>query len=87
MSRRSIDAGKQLFKAFILRSQVLTLYRKALRVARRAPRPQRGELKALMREEMDQHRATTDTAQIRHLLSDALLRLKVLGDTLHSQGH
>ncbi|WCJ44290.1 LYR family of Fe/S cluster biogenesis protein [Euphorbia peplus] len=72
---------------FIVRAQVLKLYRQALRVARRAPNDSRVELAKTIREEMENNRNCKDKQRIRFLISEGKERLKGLDEMLDMQGH
>uniref|UniRef100_A0A2P2JP29 LYR motif-containing protein 2 n=1 Tax=Rhizophora mucronata TaxID=61149 RepID=A0A2P2JP29_RHIMU len=72
---------------FILRAQVLKLYRQALRTARRAPDHARAELKQAIRKEMEINRNCNDKQTIRFLISDGLERLRTLDNMLDMQGN
>ncbi|XP_065846910.1 uncharacterized protein [Euphorbia lathyris] len=72
---------------FIIRAQVLKLYRQALRIARRAPNHSRVELKQTIRQEMENNRNCKDKQRIRFLISEGKERLKCLDETLDMQGH
>ncbi|XP_071703479.1 uncharacterized protein [Rutidosis leptorrhynchoides] len=74
-------------QAFILRARVLKLYRQALRVAKRAPAPSKGELMHTIRQEMENNRDCNDKQKIRYLISEGLERLKGLDEMLDMQGH
>ncbi|GJW86920.1 LYR family of Fe/S cluster biogenesis protein [Tanacetum coccineum] len=72
---------------FILRARVLKLYRQALRVAKRAPPPSKGELMQTIRQEMENNRDCNDRQRIRYLISEGMERLKNLDEMLDMQGH
>ncbi|KVH88718.1 uncharacterized protein LOC112501789 [Cynara cardunculus var. scolymus] len=74
-------------QTFILRARVLKLYRQALRIAKRAPVPSRGELMQTIRQEMENNRACNDKQRIRYLISEGMERLKGLDEMLDMQGH
>ncbi|KAJ7527356.1 hypothetical protein O6H91_16G049900 [Diphasiastrum complanatum] len=80
------DAALDL-RSFLLRSRVLSLYRSALRTACRAPDNAQGELKRMVREEMERNRPMKDPQSIRYLLSEGLQRLKELNTMLENQGN
>lgn len=63
---------------FIVRAEVLSLMRKALRVASRAPPESRREVQAEIRRCFEETRHLTDRATVKHLLSDGRLKLKTL---------
>ena len=63
---------------FIVRGQVLSLMRKALRAASKAPPDARLELRAEIRRCFESSRHHTDRFTIKHLLSDGRLKLKML---------
>ncbi|KAF5188283.1 Lyr motif-containing protein, partial [Thalictrum thalictroides] len=56
--------------AFIVRSQVLKLYRKALRISCRAPSHSKDELRQEIRQEMEKNRHCNDKQRIRFLISE-----------------
>ncbi|XP_052191431.1 uncharacterized protein LOC127800702 isoform X2 [Diospyros lotus] len=72
---------------FIIRAQVLKLYRQALRTARRAPPHARAELTQIIRQEMEQNRDCCDRQRIRFLLGEGTGKLKGLDEMLDMQGH
>ncbi|KAM7517311.1 hypothetical protein LguiA_006894 [Lonicera macranthoides] len=72
---------------FILRARVLKLYRQALRITRRAPSHSRGELRHVVRQEMENNRNCCDKQRIKFLISEGLERLKILDEMLNMQGH
>ncbi|GKC20389.1 LYR family of Fe/S cluster biogenesis protein, partial [Tanacetum coccineum] len=74
-------------QTFILRARVLKLYRQALRVAKRAPPPSKGELMQTIRQEMENNRDCNDRQRIRYLISEGMERLKNLDEMLDMQGH
>ncbi|CAN7003832.1 unnamed protein product [Brassica oleracea var. botrytis] len=59
-------------QSFILRARVLKLYRKALKIAHRAPPQARGELKQSIRQEMETNSECKDKQKIRYLTSEGL---------------
>jgi len=63
---------------FIVRAEVLSLLRKALRVASRAPVETSREVRAEIRRSFEVSRHLTDRATIVHLLSDGRLQVKSL---------
>jgi len=71
------------FKAFILRSKVISLYRKAWRVANQAPSGAREELKSQIRQDFEASRAEADRPAIVYLVSLGKQRLKELEDMLN----
>ncbi|KAM2216532.1 hypothetical protein ACFX1S_016272 [Malus domestica] len=72
---------------FLLRGRVLKLYRQALRITRRAPVDSRGELRSMIRQELENNRHCSDRQRTRFLLSEGLERLKRLDEMLDMQGH
>ncbi|KAJ3706786.1 hypothetical protein LUZ61_010491 [Rhynchospora tenuis] len=74
-------------QAFILRAQVLKLYRQALRISRRAPSHSRDELRETIRGEIEKNRFCDDKQKIKYFLSDGLQRLKGLDEMLDMTGH
>ncbi|PSS17977.1 LYR motif-containing protein [Actinidia chinensis var. chinensis] len=72
---------------FIVRAQVLKLYRQALRTARRAPGHARAELTQTIRQEMEINRNCSDRQRIRFLISEGREKLKGLDEMLDMQGH
>ncbi|PIA56725.1 hypothetical protein AQUCO_00700819v1 [Aquilegia coerulea] len=74
-------------QAFIVRSQVLKLYRQALRISRRAPSHSKDELRHEIRQEMEKNRHCNDKQRIRFLISEGKERLKTLDEMLDMQGH
>ncbi|KAL2610851.1 hypothetical protein R1flu_022543 [Riccia fluitans] len=74
-------------RQFLLRIQVLHLYRTAVRSVRRAPPSARGELLRTIREEVERNRDVKDPQQIRFLLGEGSQRLKELNSMLGIQGH
>ncbi|XAR61607.1 hypothetical protein NMG60_11016073 [Bertholletia excelsa] len=72
---------------FILRAQVLKLYRQALRTARRAPCHARAELGQMIRQEIENNRDCRDKQKIRFLISEGRGKLKGLEEMLDMQGH
>ncbi|KAM1012260.1 hypothetical protein ACFX13_043141 [Malus domestica] len=72
---------------FLLRGRVLKLYRQALRITRRAPVDSRGELRSMIRQELENNRHCNDRQRTRFLLSEGLERLKCLDEMLDMQGH
>ncbi|XP_048444390.1 uncharacterized protein LOC125479271 isoform X2 [Pyrus x bretschneideri] len=72
---------------FLLRGRVLKLYRQALRITRRAPVDSRGELRSMIRQELENNRQCSDRQRTRFLLSEGLERLKRLDEMLDMQGH
>ncbi|XP_024518829.1 uncharacterized protein LOC112341985 [Selaginella moellendorffii] len=79
--------GSLDFRAFILRSRAIAVYRSGLRLTKRAPSSSRDELKNTIRAEMEKNRAVTDPAAIRYLISDGLQRIKELQTMLSIQGN
>lgn len=65
-------------KQFIVRAEVLSLMRKALRVASRAPPSEIIELKVEVRRSFEVSRHLSDRNTIKHLLSDGRLQVKAL---------
>jgi hypothetical protein len=63
---------------FIVRGQVLSLMRKALRAASKAPPDARLELRAEIRRCFESSRHHTDRFTVKHLLSDGRVKLKML---------
>ncbi|KAI8548982.1 uncharacterized protein LOC131334499 [Rhododendron vialii] len=72
---------------FLLRAQVLKLYRQALRIARRAPGHARADLMHMIRQEMENNRNCSDKQRIRFLISEGKGKLKGLDEMLDMQGH
>ncbi|PRW50970.1 LYR family of Fe S cluster biogenesis [Chlorella sorokiniana] len=73
-------------KAFILRSEVLHLYRQLLRAAKGAQNAgSRAELRGEIRRQFDAQRGRQEPEAIRFLLSDGKLKLKQLGEMLGMQ--
>lgn len=72
---------------FLLRAQVLKLYRQALRIARRAPGHARADLMHMIRQEMENNRNCSDKKRIRFLISEGKGKLKGLDEMLDMQGH
>ncbi|KAL5068932.1 hypothetical protein RYX36_019819 [Vicia faba] len=72
---------------FLIRARVFKLYRQALRVAARAPPPARGELRQMIRQEMENNRNCNDKQRIHYLISEGLEKLKRLDEMLDMQGH
>ncbi|KAK4744386.1 hypothetical protein SAY87_010698 [Trapa incisa] len=72
---------------FLLRARVLKLYRRALRIAHRAPDHARAELRKAIRQEVETNRDCRDRQRIRFLISDGLERVKNLDEMLDMQGH
>ncbi|RXH91052.1 hypothetical protein DVH24_020075 [Malus domestica] len=72
---------------FLLRGRVLKLYRQALRITRRAPVDSRGELRSMIRQELENNRHCNERQRTRFLLSEGLERLKRLDEMLDMQGH
>lgn len=71
-------AGAELHK-FILRGQVVSLYRSYIRALRESIDDKtKGELKKEIRREFEAHRGATDFFTIKYLLSDGRTRLKQL---------
>eukprot|EP00887_Chlorella_sp_A99_P001295 scaffold14.g1295.t1 len=64
---------------FVLRSEVLKLYRDLLRVSRLAPRESRGDLQQEIRRQLENNRGVADLARRRFLLSEGRQRWKQLG--------
>lgn len=65
-------------QAFIVRGQVLSLMRKALRAARQAPPESRAEIRAEIRRSFETSRHHDDSRTIKHLLSDGRILVKQL---------
>ena len=65
-------------QAFIVRGQVLSLMRKALRAARQAPPESRAEIRAEIRRSFEASRHHDDSRTIKHLLSDGRILVKQL---------
>ncbi|GAQ84308.1 hypothetical protein KFL_001840070 [Klebsormidium nitens] len=86
MSGRRALAGALDLRSFILRSQVLGLYRDALRAARQAPLESRAELRQQVRNEFETFRHERDPQAIRFFLSDGLQKLKDLKGMLSQMG-
>lgn len=85
---RWMESGMALsLEDFLVRARVLKLYRHALRVSRRAPSHARGDLRQIIRQEMENNRNCNDKQRIRFLISDGLERVKRLDETLDMQGH
>ncbi|WVZ74278.1 hypothetical protein U9M48_022485 [Paspalum notatum var. saurae] len=74
-------------RAFILRTRVLSLYRQALRVTRRAPEHARDELRQTARAEFEKSRHCDDKQKIRFLISEGKQRLKGLDELLDMTGN
>ncbi|KAG6552087.1 hypothetical protein Mapa_006396 [Marchantia paleacea] len=74
-------------RQFLLRVQVLRLYRSAIRSVRRVPPPACRELQQVVREEMERNRQVKDPQHIRFLLGEGSQRLKELNSMLGIQGH
>ncbi|KAI7836757.1 hypothetical protein COHA_009395 [Chlorella ohadii] len=73
-------------KAFILRSEVLHLYRHLLRAAKGAQDTgARAELRGEIRRQFEAQRSRQEPEAIRFLLSDGKLKLKQLGEMLGMQ--
>ncbi|KAK6939012.1 Complex 1 LYR protein domain, partial [Dillenia turbinata] len=72
-------------QGFILRAQVLKLYRQSLRIAQRAPARARAELRQTIRQEMENNRNCSDNQRIRFLISEGLQRVKGLDEMLDMQ--
>ncbi|XP_013617836.1 PREDICTED: uncharacterized protein LOC106324410 [Brassica oleracea var. oleracea] len=90
---QTVDGGSSVMvnsldmQSFILRARVLKLYRKALKIAHRAPPQARGELKPSIRQEMEKNSECKDKQKIRYLISEGLERIKQLDEKLDMQGH
>ncbi|WZN61291.1 hypothetical protein HKI87_04g28260 [Chloropicon roscoffensis] len=69
-------------KRFILRGQVLSLYREALRTVRVAPAHLRDELRRQVRGEFVANESQADQVQIRYLLSEGKRKIKELDEML-----
>ncbi|QDZ17619.1 hypothetical protein HOP50_01g01260 [Chloropicon primus] len=69
-------------RLFILRGQVLSLYRTALRTIRVAQPHIRDELKQQVRHEFVAHRSQADVIQIKYLLSEGRKKVKELDEML-----
>ena len=63
---------------FIVRAEVLSLMRKALRLVSKAPPESKLELRAEIRRCFEASRHVTDRVTVKHLLSDGRLKLKTL---------
>ena len=63
---------------FIVRAEVLSLMRKAIRVASRSPPESKLEVRAEIRRCFEESRHLTDRVTVKHLLSDGRLKLKTL---------
>ncbi|KAL4444149.1 hypothetical protein ABPG75_011886 [Micractinium tetrahymenae] len=73
-------------RSFILRQEVLHLYRAMLRVSKGASDlSSRDELRREIRRQFDVHSGKCDQAAVRFLLSDGRLKLKQLGEMLGMQ--
>ncbi|KAG5542485.1 hypothetical protein RHGRI_022132 [Rhododendron griersonianum] len=77
----------QDLRDFLLRAQVLKLYRQALRIAGRAPGHARADLMHMIRQEMENNRNCSDKQRIRFLISEGKGKLKGLDEMLDMQGH
>ncbi|KAK7283762.1 hypothetical protein RIF29_13508 [Crotalaria pallida] len=87
MFRKRYDSFSMDLRDFLLRARVLKLYRKALRIAGRAPTSARADLRQTIRQEMENNRNCNDKQRIRYLISEGLDRLKRLDEMLDMQGH
>jgi hypothetical protein len=65
-------------QAFIVRGQVFSLMRKALRAASQAPPESRAEIRAEIRRSFEASRHHDDSRTIKHLLSDGRILVKQL---------
>lgn len=65
-------------KHFIVRAEVLSLMRNALRVASKAPVASRPEIRREIRRCFELSRHVTDRVTVKHLLSDGRLKIKEL---------
>ena len=65
-------------QAFIVRGQVFSLMRKALRAASQAPPESRAEIRAEIRRSFETSRHHDDSRTIKHLLSDGRILVKQL---------
>jgi len=63
---------------FVIKGQVLSLFRKALRVAAAAPPDTRRELTVEIRHQFEVSRKQADSYTVKHLLSDGRVKLKML---------
>lgn len=69
-------------KGFILRKEVISLYRSFLQVVRRVPDHARGELKQTIRSDFERHRAIDDLYSVKYHLSDGRVQLKNLKEMM-----
>jgi len=67
-------------QAFIVRGQVLSLMRKALRAASQAPIESRADIRAEIRRCFEQSKHHSDSRTIKHLLSDGRIAVKQLAE-------
>jgi hypothetical protein len=69
-------------RGFVLRGEVLKLYRSFLRTAQKAPPAAQGEVREQIRQGFEAHRGETDNYARKYLLSDGRAQLKQLRETL-----
>lgn len=69
-------------KAFILRNEVIGLYRNFLKAVRKAPEHTRGDLKQQIRADFDRHRNAEDLYSVKYHLSDGRVQLKQLQEMM-----
>eukprot|EP00898_Chlorokybus_atmophyticus_P007307 jgi/Chlat1/7578/Chrsp63S07067 len=80
-----VGQGVKGLKEFLVRVQVLRLYRSTLRIARRAPLDSRGEVVSLVREEYRKYAEVSDPVTIKHLISEGKRQRKMLDEMIDMQ--
>lgn len=68
--KSSAKHGAPDFKYFVLKSQVLSMYRSTLRLTRSLPKADRDEIKCLIRDRIEQHRDEMNVDRIRSFISE-----------------
>eukprot|EP00775_Hariotina_reticulata_P001484 gene1484-1824_t len=74
-------SGAEL-QRFVLRSQVISLYRKFIRAAKTLPGNVRGEVLAEVRREFELQQGKQEPYDIKYTLSDGRSRLKMLRESI-----
>lgn len=80
-----MDSSRHLassLKAFVLRKEVITLYRNFCKAVRQAPDHTRGDLKEQIRGGFELHRGVKDLYAVKYYLSDGRVQLKMLREMM-----
>lgn len=84
LARRVLPAymSASSLKAFILRKEVIGLYRNFLKTVRKAPEHTQGDLKQQIRADFVRHRDMEDLYSVKYYLSDGRFQLKLLQEMM-----